>query len=269
MRKDRIEERIAGIERDVKELRSEVRQEIMSMSSELKEAQLALVEDMMSDIQDTMSGGYRQIAYELSISGAEKRFREQMSYDCPSGDNRDECIGHFVCEHLRKGIESLDAAPPEMEGEVRKAIIDRDDREGETFKGTPCEYCQGIYVTERDRLLEMGERFSAYRKSLNARRGRPYYRQLPDDLTVSELIDPLSHRARFVMLKNLTSGGMSFKELGDVTGYEGGHLIYHLNKLTSAGLVSKEGGGLYAITEKGIGVMEVIRKMYGGASTRF
>jgi DNA-binding HxlR family transcriptional regulator len=269
MRKDRIEERIAGIERDVKELRSEVRQEIMSMSSELKEAQQALVEDMMSDIQDTMSGGYRQIAYELSISGAEKRFREQMSYNCPPGDNREECIDHFVCEHLRKGIVSLDSAPSDMEGEVRKEIIDRDDREGESFKGTPCEYCQGIYVSERDRLLEMGEKFSAYRKSLYARRSRPYYRQLPDDLTVSELIDPLSHRARFVMLKNLTSGGMSFRELGDVTGYQGGHLIYHLNKLVSAGLVSKEDSGLYAITDKGIGVMEVIRKMYGGPSTRF
>jgi Mn-dependent DtxR family transcriptional regulator len=35
-----------------------------------------------------------------------------------------------------------------------------------------------------------------------------------------------------------------------------------LNKLASAGLVSKEGGGLYRITDKGMGVMEVIRKMY-------
>jgi DNA-binding HxlR family transcriptional regulator len=118
-------------------------------------------------------------------------------------------------------------------------------------------------VTERDRLLEMGEKFTAYRKSLNIRRSLPYFKQLPDDLTVSELIDPLSHRARFVMLKNLTSGSMSFKDLGDVTGYEGGHLIYHLNKLVSAGLVSKKEEGQYLITDKGMAVMEVIRKMYG------
>jgi predicted transcriptional regulator len=56
---------------------------------------------------------------------------------------------------------------------------------------------------------------------------------------------------------------MSFKDLGAVTGYDGGHLTYHLNKLVSAGLVSKENSGAYQITEKGMGLMDVIRKMYG------
>jgi DNA-binding HxlR family transcriptional regulator len=264
MRKDRIEERIAGIERDMKDLRSELRQEVMSMASELKEVQVSLVEDMMGEIQDTMSAGYRQIAYELCIGNAERRFKEQMSYDCPPTDKRDECIEHLVEEHLRKGIMSLDNAPPDAANEVLRTIIDRDKTEHQCYIGTTCDYCLGIYRAERDKLLEMGEKFTDYRKGLYARRSQPYYKQLPDDLTISELIGPLSHRARFTMLKNLTSGVMSFKELGEVTGYEGGHLVYHLNKLASAGLVSKEDSGLYQITDKGLGVMEVIRKMYGG-----
>ncbi len=263
MRKDRIEERIAGIERDVKDLRSELRQEVMSMASELKEVQVSLVEDMMGELQDSMSKGYRQIAYEISIVGAEKRFKEQMSYDCPPEDKRDECIEHFVEEHLRKGIVSLDYASPDLKNAALESIVDHDDANTRNFKGTACERCQVIYIDERDRLLEMEKKFTAYRNNLSSRRSLPYFKQLPDDLTVSELIDPLSHRARFVMLKNLTSRGMSFKELGEVTGYEGGHLVYHLNKLVSAGLVSKEDSGLYQITEKGMGVMEVIRKMYG------
>lgn len=263
MKKDRIEERIVGIERDVKELRSEIRQEIMSMASELREAQVAMVEDMMGEIQDAMSAGYRQIAYEICITNAERRFNEQMSHDCPPDDTREGCIKHFIDDHLRNGIVRLDEASPDKTGEVLKSIIDHDDMEGRHFKGTPCEYCQGIYIAERDGLLEMGEKFAAYRKSLYTRRSQPYFKQLPDDLTVSELIDPLSHRARFVMLKNLTSGCMSFKELGELTGYEGGHLIYHLNKLVSAGLVSKDEGGQYLITDKGMGVMDMIRKMYG------
>jgi DNA-binding HxlR family transcriptional regulator len=235
----------------------------MSMASDLREAQSAMIEGMMGEIQDAMSAGYRQIAYEICINGAERRFNEQMSHNCPPDDNREECIKHFVEDHLRDGIERLDEASPDTTGDILKSIIGRDDTEARRFKGTPCEFCQGIYVTERDRLLEMGEKFTAYRKSLNIRRSLPYFKQLPDDLTVSELIDPLSHRARFVMLKNLTSGSMSFKDLGDVTGYEGGHLIYHLNKLVSAGLVSKKEEGQYLITDKGMAVMEVIRKMYG------
>jgi DNA-binding HxlR family transcriptional regulator len=186
-----------------------------------------------------------------------------MSYDCPPEDKRDECIEHFVEEHLRKGIISLDCAPPEGKDVALASIVDHDNANTRNFKGMACERCQPIYIDERNKLLEMEKKFTAYRNGMSSKRRRPYYKQLPDDLTVSELIDPLSHRARFVMLKNLTSGGMSFKQLGEVTGYDGGHLVYHLNKLASAGLVSKEDSGLYQITEKGLGVMEVIRKMYG------
>ncbi len=262
MRKDRIEERIVGIEHDVKELRSEMRQDIMSMAAELKEAQVAMMEDMAGEIQDAMSAGYRQIAYELCIGSAEKRFKEQMSRDCPPGDERGECIQHFVEGHLRMGVMSLDCAPPGGREAAIATILEHDNANTVNFKGMACERCQPIYLEERDKLLELEKKFSAYRNSMSSKR-RHYYKQLPDDLTVSELIDPLSHRARFVMLKNLTSGGMSFKELGELTGYEGGHLVYHVNKLVSAGLVSKDEGGAYRITDKGLGVMEVIRKMHG------
>lgn len=263
MRKDRIEERIAGIERDMKDLRSEFRQEIMSLAAELKEVQVSLIEDMVGELQESMSKGYRQIAYEICISNAEKRFKSQMSHDCPPGCDHGGCIEHFVEDHLRKDIVCLEEASCDGACGVPESIIDRDNADSQRFKGKACEFCQPIYIEERDRLLEMGKKFAAYRKSMSVRRSLPYFKQLPDDLTVSEIIEPLSHRARFVMLKNLTSGGMSFRDLGEITGYEGGHLIYHLNKLASAGLVLKEDSGLYQITEKGMGVMEVIRKMYG------
>ena len=45
MRKDTIEERITGIEKDMKEMRSEIRQELRSMIAELKEFQELMVED--------------------------------------------------------------------------------------------------------------------------------------------------------------------------------------------------------------------------------
>ena len=65
------------------------------------------------------------------------------------------------------------------------------------------------------------------------------------------------------MLKSLTSGNRSYKDLGEITGFTGGHLLYHLNKLTDASLVQKDSEtGLYRITEKGTGVMEIVRKMY-------
>lgn len=262
MRKDKIEERITGIERDMKELRSEIRQELRSMIDELKEFQELMVEDRVGEIQDALSKEYRQIAYENNISEADRKFREQMSPDCPP-DERKECIDDLVNNHLRNEIVCLDNAPLEKANETLKSIVDRDNAHCARFDGTGCEACMKLYKAERDRLLEMGERFVQYRKSLSSRGNGLYFRQLPDDLAVSEIVDPLSHKARFAMLKCLTSGDRSYKELGEVTGYSGGHLLYHLNKLTNASLVQKDGEtGLYRITEKGTGLMEIVRKMY-------
>lgn len=263
MRKDRIEERISGIEKDMKELRSEIRQELRSMVSELKEFQKLMVEDRIGELQGAMSRQYSQIAYDNALENARSTFRERMCRDCPPGENREVCIDHLVDKHLREGIDRLDQASPETIETTRKGIVDRDEEERMGEDSAACLYCYKIYDSERDRLLALGEKFVKYRQDLVQARTTVYFSQLPDDLTISELVDPLAHRSRFVMLKNLTSGGMSFKELGEVTGHEGGHLLYHIKKLTSAGLIAKEDSGLYQITGKGLGVMEVIRKMYG------
>jgi DNA-binding transcriptional ArsR family regulator len=262
MRKDKIEERIAGIERDVKELRSEIRQELRSMISELKEFQALMIDDRVDEVQVALTSQYTQVAYDNALEQAEEMLRERMNY-CPPGADRDECIDHLMDKHLRAGIVQLDnARPEEIDGTI-KGILDRDATERKRDAGTPCETCMRIYDGERDRLLAMGEKFVRYRQSLMQTRDSVYFRQLPDDLAISEIVDPLSHKARFAMLKSLTSDGRSYKELGEITGYTGGHLLYHLNKLADAGLVQKdEQSGQYRITEKGSGVMEIVRKMY-------
>ena len=262
MRKDTIEERIVGIEKDMKELRSEIRQELRSMIDELKEFQTLMIEDRSSEIQDTLSREYRQIAYENNIADAGLKFRTQMTTDCPP-DERSGCIDDLIDKHLRSDIMTLENAPPELAGQTLQSIRERDNAYCARFKGTGCEACMKLYKAEHDRLIDMGARFAEYRKSLSARKNGLYFQQLPDDLAVSEIVEPLSHKARFAMLKSLTSGGRSYKELGEITGYTGGHLLYHLNKLTDAGLVQKDAEtGLYLITEKGTGVMEIVKRMY-------
>jgi DNA-binding HxlR family transcriptional regulator len=262
MRKDTIEERIAGIEKDMKELRSEIRQELRSMIDELKEFQTLMIEDRIGEVQETTSRQYCQMAYDNALAQAQTTMRQRMT-NCPPGPARDECIDHMTERHLRRGITELDAARPEEVGATVRRILDRDAEERKSDAGTPCETCLLVYDGERDRLLAMGEKFVRYRQSLAQARTSVYFSQLPDDLAISGIVEPLSHKARFAMLKSLTSGDRSYKELGDITGYTGGHLLYHLNKLTDAGLTQKvPETGLYRITEKGTGVMEIVKKMY-------
>jgi DNA-binding HxlR family transcriptional regulator len=262
MRKDTIEERITGIEKDMKELRSEIRQELRSMIDELKEFQTLMIEDRICEVQETTSRQYCQIAYDTALAQARTAMQQRMN-NCPPGPEKDECIEHLMDKHLRAGIDELECARPEDIPKTIQGILDRDARESLNDVGTKCETCMRVYDGERDRLLAMGQKFVKYRQDLARSRSTIYFSQLPDDLAVSEIIDPLSHKARFAMLKSLTSGDRSYKELGEITGYTGGHLLYHLNKLMDASLVQKdEGTGLYRITEKGTGVMEIVRKMY-------
>lgn len=261
MRKDTIEERITGIEKDMKEMRSEIRQELRSMIAELKEFQELMVEDRIGEVQEITSRQYCQMAYDSALVQARDTCQARMN-NCPPGPDRDECIDHMVEQHLRAGIAELDTSRPEDVPATVQRILDRDATERKRDVGTPCETCLLVYDGERDRLLAMGQKFVKYRQSLAQARSSVYFSQLPDDLAVSEIVEPLSHKARFAMLKSLTSDGRSYKELGEITGYTGGHLLYHLNKLADAGLVQKDETGRYRITEKGTGVMEIVKKMY-------
>ncbi|OPY28943.1 MAG: hypothetical protein A4E28_01216 [Methanocella sp. PtaU1.Bin125] len=262
MRKDRIEERITGIEKDMKELRSEIRQELRSMIDELKEFQALMIEDRISEVQETTSRQYCQIAYDSALAQARATMQQRMN-NCPPGAEKDECIEHLMEKHLRAGLDEIECARPEDVPKAVQGILDRDARERANDIGTKCETCMMVYDGERDRLLAMGQKFVRYRQSLAQARPGLFFSQLPDDLAVSEIVEPLSHKARFAMLKSLTSGDRSYKDLGEITGYTGGHLLYHLNKLTDAGLVQKDGDtGQYRITEKGTGVMEIVKRMY-------
>jgi DNA-binding transcriptional ArsR family regulator len=262
MRKDTIEERITGIEKDMKELRSEIRQELRSMIDELKEFQTLMIEDRISEVQENTSRQYCQMAYDSALAQARATMQQRMN-NCPPGAEKDECIDHLLEKHLRTGIDELEGARPEDVPKAVQGILDRDARERVSDVGTKCETCMLVYDGERDRLLAMGQKFVKYRQNLAQSRASVYFSQLPDSLAVSEIVDPLSHKARFAMLKSLTSDDRTYKELGEITGYTGGHLLYHLNKLTDAGLVQKDGNtGQYRITEKGAGIMEIVRKMY-------
>jgi predicted transcriptional regulator len=92
-----------------------------------------------------------------------------------------------------------------------------------------------------------------------------YMKDLPDEMVLSRIIEPLSHPVRFSMIKALSRGGMSYKELSTLTGYKGGHLLFHVTRLIEAELVAKDAtSGQYLITEKGFGLIEMIKKMYSG-----
>ena len=130
---------------------------------------------------------------------------------------------------------------------------------------TPCNTCFSAYLNEKDQIKMTVGVIRENRESLIKPKITPFISDLPGNIVISKLIEPLSHKQRFAMLQALSSGSMSFSELGTLTGSHGGYLLYHLTKLIDAGFVIKTTGGKnYTITEKGMGVMELLKELYAG-----
>jgi DNA-binding transcriptional ArsR family regulator len=120
-----------------------------------------------------------------------------------------------------------------------------------------------VYLREPKQLEASIENLAGYRGGLSKEKNGIYLSGLPDNLVISKIVDPLSHESRFAMLRALSTGSMTFKDLGELTGSKGGHLLYHIGKLVDAGLVVKtDAGKRYSITDRGLGVMDLVRKMY-------
>jgi len=59
----------------------------------------------------------------------------------------------------------------------------------------------------------------------------------PGSSSISRFVRPGTGVGGRAPMHGLHSGTESYTELGEITEYAGGHLLYHLNKLTDAGLV--------------------------------
>lgn len=262
MRKDRIEERLADLERELKTLKADQRQSAESIILELKQFQELLLEERVVQIREELARQNRDIALDGYLDGAAARLGEALPEPCPR--NMKKTCGYIFRKRLEDTAQRLkDSAGEELVQATVALAADDDEKIGRLKTMAPCTACYGQYQREKDNLVKVVEKLASYKNSIAARVVDDYVRQLPDDMVISSIVDPLSHKARFRMMKSLSLGSMSYKELTEATGYEGGHLIYHLNKLTDSGLVTKsEAGGRYSITEKGIGVMDLVKALY-------
>lgn len=262
MRKDRIEERLADLERELKALKSAQSRGVESIIMELKQFQEMMLEEKVAEIREGLARDSRIAVMECYLEDASARLDKGLPDHCPR-DMKGTCK-YIFGKRLEDAAQMLRGAEDGAIAETVTAIAQDDEQKiGRLKTLDPCSRCYDRYSNEKDSLVKVMERLSSYRSNISARVVDDYIRELPDDLVVSTILDPLSHKARFRMLKSLSVGSMSYKELTEATGYEGGHLIYHLNRLMDAGLVAKsESAGRYSITEKGIGVMDLVKMLY-------
>ncbi len=86
---------------------------------------------------------------------------------------------------------------------------------------------------------------------------------MPEGEVVRDLLEPLSNPQRMLIMKSLSRSQRSFTELSSLTNLRGGNLLFHLHRLTGAGMVLQRGGrGDYDLTPKGRRSLETVNDLY-------
>lgn len=261
MRKDEIEERIVRIEKTLRELQAGQKETGDEIIAELRSFQTLVIEERIEAMRQQLGQGYQQLLLELVLSTAEREFENVCPHNCTLY-NRSDCIEFFL-SRLKESAERMNADEAEQ---YIAAQVHRDEillNRYPELDRDPCRHCFTTYTRERDTLMQAVGRLSVARQVLARKKPGILIADLPDEQVLSNLIDPLSHPVRFAILKGLSGGSMSYSELSTLTGYKGGHLLFHITRLVEAGLAMKsESSGLYLLTDKGMGVMTLVKNLF-------
>ncbi|MCS7095755.1 MAG: winged helix-turn-helix domain-containing protein [Candidatus Bathyarchaeota archaeon] len=83
--------------------------------------------------------------------------------------------------------------------------------------------------------------------------------KIPENVIVNEIFEPLANVKRFQILKALAIKERTFSDMIQLTGLQGGNLLFHLQKLLDAGLIiQRHERGDYMVTEKGYKILKGI-----------
>jgi len=261
MRKDEIEDRIVRLEQELRTLKADHREGVEAIISEMQKFQNSVVEERIVDLRERIVEGYQKIFLDILLKNADQNLDMQCLDPCVR-DRRKECHG-FLMARLRVAAQKYQdpgiVLPPGHETTSDRTLV----KKAPFLADGPCRTCFSAYLHEKDQIKTAVGLLKKHTGSIAGSHKSLFLSELPNDLVISTLVEPLSHEHRFAMLKALSTGSMSFKELGTLTGSKGGHLLYHITKLIEAGLVIKtEGGKRYSITDRGLGVMDLVKKLY-------
>jgi len=260
MRRDEIGERIVQLEQEFRTFRADQREGVEAILAGMREFQNSVIEERVESLRIQMAKSYERMFFTLLLRNVERSLDGQCPEECIR-NRREECHT-FLVSRLR-ALADLPSSP-EVKGHPGFFLSDEDlVRQAPFLAKPPCADCLTIYRREKEQLVATLDGLRSMEDRTQEAGAPLFISGLPDTLVVSEIVGPLSHESRFAMLKALSTGSMTFKELGQLTGSKGGHLLYHLGKLMDAGLVIKsDAGKRYAITDRGMGVMELVKRLY-------
>lgn len=169
---------------------------------------------------------------------------------------RETCKAVFT-DFLQRSA-SMVGSSSVSEEEVNRYRAELEKRRSEAPK-SQCAKCFGEVSGLFDKHIRITRSMKIYRSDEEARRA---IESLSEDAVMKNVLEPISNRQRLQILKMLASQARSFSAISDQSGLRGGNLLFHLQRLSDAGMiVQQHERGDYLLTEKGYVVLRAISEI--------
>jgi len=232
----------------------ELKTEITGLRTELKRfierANQQHVETALTDLKKN----YSDLFTNHQVDNAKADLSAHMVENCKMRDKCYEIFMDFLqntSQHIKEGTvsdEIIQSYREQMKTMRSKGPYDR------------CDTCFSEVHRLFEKQIDLMQSLGIYAKAHEA--GEPPA-ELPDEIIVKDMLEPVANIQRFQILKALTIQTRTFSDISQLTGLRGGNLLFHIRKLTDTGMIlQRHERGDYIITDKGFKTMTAISQLY-------
>lgn len=232
----------------------ELKTEITGLRTELKRFIERANQQHVDTVLTDLKKNYSELFTNHQVENAKADLSAHMVGDCKM---RNKCYEVFM-DFLQNTAQHI------KDGQVSDEIIQSYREQMKTMRSKgPYDRCDTCF-TEVHRLFEkqidLMQSLGIYAKAREMGDAAP---EIPDEVVVKDLLEPVANIQRFQILKALATQTRTFSDISQLTGLRGGNLLFHIRKLTDTGMIlQRHERGDYIITDKGFKTMEAISQLY-------
>jgi DNA-binding transcriptional ArsR family regulator len=232
----------------------ELKTEITGLRTELKRFIERANQQHVDTVLTDLKKNYSELFTNHQVENAKADLSAHMVGDCKM---RNKCYEVFM-DFLQNTAQHI------KDGQVSDEIIQSYREQMKTMRSKgPHDRCDTCF-TEVHRLFEkqidLMQSLGIYAKAREMGDAAP---EIPDEVVVKDLLEPVANIQRFQILKALATQTRTFSDISQLTGLRGGNLLFHIRKLTDTGMIlQRHERGDYIITDKGFKTMTAISQLY-------
>jgi len=236
----------------------ELKTEITGLRTDLKRFIERANQQHIDGVLVDLKKNYANLFANHQVETAKADLAAHMVDNCAM---REKCYGVFM-EFLQNTSRHI------KDGHVSAEIIESYREQMKTMRSTgKTERCDTCFLEVHrlfEKQIDLMQSLGIYQ---NAADHPGDCAEIADEFVVKDLLEPLANIQRFQILKSLSVQTRTFSDVSQMTGLKGGNLLFHVRKLTDAGMIlQRHERGDYIITDKGyrtlVAISELSRQLH-------